>query len=118
MNNDLATVMVRKPGTDMIRTFATRLARRCLLEKLCPVDHPIMIAELALVEMARSKLQEHIMITYDHEDYPCVVTQLQQMIREIAEKKIRGQVEEEAMSRQIIQAIRDENLDYLLPIVN
>ncbi len=54
-------------GTDIpnsVKTYATRLARLYFLQHACSDDHPVLIAEQQLIEMARSKLQESLLVSF------------------------------------------------------
>lgn len=107
-----------RSSDDVVRTFALRLARRCLLEQLCPKDHPVLDTERQLVEMARSKLQEHLTIFHSRDDFEIVAAKMRTRIVELAEKKTRHQIDDDALCHAVINAIRMENLDDLVPVLN
>lgn len=46
---------------DFLPIYATRVARMIFLRHKCGEDHPTLVSEIALVEMARSRLREQIL---------------------------------------------------------
>lgn len=53
------------PGHSVIiETYILRLSRLCYLKNFCHDEHPVLIAENHLVEMAQAKLQEYLLINY------------------------------------------------------
>jgi hypothetical protein len=118
MNTFLQEMAGDARAPDVVRTFALRLARRCLLEQLCPADHPVLDTERHLVEMARSKLQEHLIVAYGPERFETAVVALKAEILEIAERKTFNQIDDDALCHAVIDAIRREDFDSLVPVLN
>ena len=54
---------INTQSTDVFRIYACRLARRLYLQRKCGPDHPVLIIEYQLVEMASSRLAEIILAT-------------------------------------------------------
>lgn len=97
-----------------IRTFAMRLARRCSLERICSREHPVMITELHLIEMAKSKLQEYVLI-----NVPYILPEvLENQIRNVASMEAASYVNDEATRRAVMRAIWREKLDDLVPAMS
>ena len=62
MNVEMENSGDRRPG--IIEIYATRLSRLYYLKQLCYDEHPVLTTEIHLVEMAKAKLQEYILIYY------------------------------------------------------
>jgi len=45
----------------LVGVYAARLARRAILRRYCQEDHPVLMIEEDLVEMARARLLEHVL---------------------------------------------------------
>jgi hypothetical protein len=72
--------------------YALRLARLCYLRHLCPKDHPVLITELHLVEIAQSKLREYILSNYSLEEIQMLKPSFESEIKQIARNKIKNQL--------------------------
>lgn len=83
----------RQPHSEVLRTFATRVARGLFLEslKLGDIDHPILATEVRLIAMAKSKLQEHLLATMGAEEMLRSRPDIESQIRRIAKGWIRRQ---------------------------
>ena len=54
---------VNSKDTDVFRVYACRLARKLYLQRKCEPDHPVLVIECQLIEMALSRLAEIILAT-------------------------------------------------------
>jgi hypothetical protein len=110
------------PGTEqelrVVWTYSLRLARRCFLQHFCTEDNPVLHAELALVEMAKSKLQEHILITVPVQDMQAYKPILKAKIRRIARSKIIRIATSEDVQEAAIAKLEAENLDDIFPSIH
>lgn len=102
----------------LIHTFALRLARKCFLQQFCQEDHPVLSTELHLIEMARSKLQEHILATISLKDLPKMRPIIEAQIRMIAKNRVLVYIEVDTHKDAVIQVLDKESLDDIFPSVH
>ena len=50
-------------STDVFKVYSSRLARKLYLRRKCEPDHPVLVIECQLVEMALSRLAEIVLST-------------------------------------------------------
>ena len=102
--------------SDQIRVFATRIARQHFLRKFCDNDHPVLSIEYDLISMARSKLQEYILlnIPISHE----LKNILDKCVKDLAFEKTMALELEDDDKIEIIRSIMEENFDDLIPTIN
>lgn len=106
------------PAPDAVRTFALRLARQCLLRRLCAPDHPVLLTEGRLVDAARANLRRYLTSTYVRDEFDLTVERVKRDVVTIAEGKILLQVDDVSLREDVIRSIREENLDVLIPVIN
>jgi hypothetical protein len=54
-----------QPRPGVIEVYAIRLSRLYHLKQLCNDGHPVLTTEMHLIEMAKAKLQEYILIHFN-----------------------------------------------------
>lgn len=106
------------PAPDAVRTFALRLARKSLLKKLCPPDHPVLTTENQLIEAARCNLQSYLISIYTNDDFFNTIEKVKSDIVTIAEGRILRQVQDDSIREAVVRFIREEDLDVLVPTIN
>ncbi len=94
--------------------FAIRLARRALLRRFCSADHPVLTIEEDLVEMARSKLQEHILSHYLKEDAPGLEGAVRALMRAAAVEKASKFAEDESVRMELVEEVCSEPIGKML----
>lgn len=92
--------------------FATRFARKCLLEYLCPGGHPVLDVERKLLGDAQTKLHEHLLkVGWDRR-------RVESIIRKCAVEKLQDIVEDSAVKRSLIEIVQKKSLDEAFPEIN
>jgi hypothetical protein len=94
---------------ESIRIYASRLARLCFLRHRCDDDHPVLLTEQELVEMARSRLQEQAVMRFG-QDLEAKSYLLAATIRRLAAKWIVCTIDDEDERDVILTAIHQENV--------
>jgi len=102
------------PGLLAVQVFASRLTRRALLRRFCPSDHPVLAIEEDLIEMARSKLQEHILASYPRDDIPGLREAVHAAMRQTAVEKVTGYDEDETVREELVEEVCAEPIDDVL----
>jgi len=97
-----------------IRTYAIRIARKCFLECQCEEDHPVLINERHLVEMAKSKLQERLLA--NRMDPSKMASQLEAKIRYIAKLRISVLADAEDIRDAGTLVLEREHIEVFPPI--
>jgi len=104
--------------SDVFRTFANRFARLMFLHHMCESDHPVLVVERELVEMARSKLQEYVLVRVPNERLRVLRPVLEAWVRAVAQEKILSSDEEDGVKESVMTRIQNESLADLLPQVH
>jgi hypothetical protein len=95
-----------------VALYAARFARRCLLEHLCPPDHPVLNVEHQLLAEARKRLHEHLLQNqWDRKD-------VERRIRDQASEKAAFLIEDSAIRDVVIAKIRIASLDEAFPVID
>lgn len=102
---------------DAIRTFASRLARRLLLERLCGDGHPVLANENDLVEMASSRLQE-LMLCHPERARSATRAKVEAAVRRTAAERIARSDEDEDVKQEMLDRLRRVDLAHLFPVLN
>lgn len=97
------------PLHESIRTYASRLARLCFLRRRCDGDHPVLLTEVELVEMAKSRLQEQAVLRFgrslDSRAHILAAT-----IRRVAAKWITCSLEDEDERELVLVELSQEDV--------
>ena len=88
---------------EVIQTLASRIGRKCFLEHFCEASHPVLMTELELVEMARSKMIEQFII-HPQNDWPM----LQKAMTKIARHWISSHINDHEISNRILCKIKED----------
>lgn len=100
---------------EAFRTFTRRLARLTLLRQFCQPEHPVLRIEEDLAEMARSKLQEQILLRVPASRIRRLRPALESMIRRSAAARILSADEEDHVKESALEALEGEGFDSLFP---
>ena len=112
MNAGVVAQPRRDATPDPMALYAGRFARRCLLEHFCASDHPVLTVERQLLEQARSCLHDFLLSN------PHGRSEVEQHIRRLASEKVVAMVEDPAVCKLVLAAIRAKPLDDAFPSVN
>lgn len=104
--------------SDVFRTFANRLARLALLRTKCEDDHPVLAVERDLVEMARSKLQEHVMVRVTGDSRRLFRPLLESWVRSAAMERALAFDEEDSVKEAVLTSLRSEESCDVIPEVH
>ncbi len=104
--------------SDIFRTFANRFARYKYLKHLCEDDHPVLIVESELVEIAKSKLQELVFTKISNDQRKVFKLLLESWIRAVAQERILGYDESDDVKEAVMISIQNESLASLFPQVH
>ena len=102
------------PGLQAVRVFTSRLARRAVLRRSCPSGHPVLAIEDDLIEMARSKLQEHMLSSYPEGVVPALREEIRSAMRLIARERVTKYGEDEPLRTELVDEVCSEPMDVLL----
>lgn len=95
-----------------IELYATRFARKCLLEHLCPTGHSVLAVENQLVSEARNLLHQRLLTSKWCRE------KIEEQIRRRAIESI-GRLTEDAFILETVTAdIQNRSLDDAFPSVN
>lgn len=100
--------MDRQPfHSDVLKTFATRVARRFFLEslKLGDMGHPILTTEISLIAMAKSKLQENLLATIGADGLLQARPEIERQIRHVAKGWISRQTSDGYDTSDVLRKI-------------
>lgn len=89
-----------------------------LLRNRCEAGHPVLSVEMDLVEMAKSKLQEHLMSRYSSDSRRLLKPLLESWIRATAQERILSFDEDDSVKETVMVAIQNENLEDVVPSVH
>ena len=101
-----------------METFSIRLARLAYLRHRCLEGHPVLSTEESLLEMARSKLREHLWSHYSPEELRAARPDLEAQIRRLARLKTISQVGDEEVRESIFAFIDRVDLEEIFATVN
>lgn len=104
-------------SSKLLLIYATRVARRLLLARSCEADHPVLEVEENLIQMARSRLQEFLMVTFPgqfEKVRPTVIT----MIRRMAINKIMDSEEREETKKALVEAVWTMPTEDIIPTIH
>ncbi len=105
-------------NSNPLKTFSHRLARLMLLRIRCEADHPVLIVEMELIEMAKSKLQEFIMTQVSKDSIRLLKPILETWIRVAAQERALSFDEDDYIKEQVLSAILSENVSDVIPTVH
>lgn len=93
------------------RILAYRLTRRAVLKRFCQEGHSVLAIEDDLVEMARSKFHEAVLIVKNSKNIPWLCELLKKMILEFASEKAAGYDEDQSVRDEIVSEVCLEALN-------
>lgn len=99
---------IREP----VFVYAGRFARKCLLEHICPPDHPVLAVEHQLIREAREHLQEKLLVDGWNRDV------IECEIRRYACNKLTYLVDDSTTRKIVMQTIWNKSLDDIFPSIN
>ena len=101
---------INSKSTDVFRIYASRFARRLYLQRKCESNHPVLVIEHQLIEMALSRLTEIMLATKANR---FIVTEA---IRVRAETCLRDLVEDQELKRSILNELLQMTHNEILPL--
>ena len=85
----------------------------CYLRHRCPPDHPILSTEIQLVDMARSKLQEELLLKTSVDALMRMRDDLEFEIRQVAKDWVLSHSMGEGARASVLEAVDGEDLGRL-----
>lgn len=101
-----------KSRSSPIELYASRFARRCLLERMLPPDHPVLKVEHQLIDEAKKRLHEHLL------QHKWSRVDLENQIRRHASNRIAFLTEDSSVLKIVVTDIWTKSLDEAFPDVN
>lgn len=95
-------------GAEVLKTFALRVARKCFLEHFCPPDHPVLSAEKDLVEVARSRMMEHLRMVFPGMKLSYVRPNVENIILQISRDRIAAHASDQDSRDSILGSVKEE----------
>jgi hypothetical protein len=92
----------------VVQVFASRVGRKCFLEHFCETDHPVLMTERELVEIARSKMLEQFII-HPQSNWPA----LQKIMMRMARHWVASHVDDHETSDRILRRIKEEIVEII-----
>lgn len=103
----------QEPGPDGPEAaYAARLARRAILRRYCFGDHPVLMIEEDLVDMARARLQDHVLETGADR------TASAQAVRDAAAARVLASDEEDRVKVTALTEVVSMSAEEILPAVH
>lgn len=103
--------------SDAFKTFTRRFARRLLLKQHCHTkDHPVLMIEEDLTEMARSKFQEQLLAKIPSTRLKRLKSIIEKMIQKAVQERILFADEEEDVKLRALDSIRTEDFGVFLVV--
>ncbi len=100
------------------KTFAARYARLCFLRRRCNDDHPVLITEVQLVEIARTKLREQLLIRYGSVGMQSRELKISVVIKSMARRCIESTLDDEFERDQVLELIESGDLSEVFRVIN
>ena len=100
-----------------VNIYAYRVVRRFLLKYSCEEGHPVLVLENSLVERAKLKLQEFLLIAFPNsliELKSNIITAIKQII---SSKIIVARVDSKT-KRNLLNKVNKMSMDDIIPIIN
>lgn len=101
---------------EAVRTFALRVARLMIIRQHCQGDHPILSIEEDLVQMARSRLQEYILVSIPRDAETRLA--VSQAVLEVVSRRIQMDEEDPVRLSRIFEDLQSFPLDDIFPRVH
>ena len=101
---------------NFVKVYATRLARLYFLQHACSDNHPVLVAEQQLIEMARSKLQESLLASFSVDEILKTRPYIVWWIRSIAKIRACSHIDGEKAQKAVTLSIDGDKLDDLFKL--
>lgn len=109
-------ITMRTPGRpDALAVYARRMARMSFLRRHVEEGHPVLVTELQLIEMARSKLLEELISQHGMEGLLAVRSDVLEQVRSAMRRSASSLVSDAGGRAQLYADIESEPLDGLFP---
>jgi hypothetical protein len=120
VNTQMSTINTSKDTTltTLIKKYAERVARKHFIKIICGKNHSIFKTECNLVEMAQSRLQEMILVSYHNASINTVKPLVKNMIRSFAIKKINSYDDDKSIKDDAINSFMEEDLESVFEFSN
>jgi hypothetical protein len=102
----------KKDSLAPVELYATRFARMCLLEHLCPAGHSVLTVENQLVSEARTLLHQHLLASKWNRK------EVEKRIRRHAIDSVNRLTEDASVLKNVITDIQNRSLDDAFPSIN
>ena len=103
---------------DLLQTYASRVARRMLLMRFCGEGHPVLAIEEDLIQMAKSRLQEFLLASFDSDRLDLVRPLLSSVVRKVAYSRIMASDADHEVKESLLEELQDMPMEDLLPPVH
>jgi hypothetical protein len=103
---------ISKIGT--LSTYACRIARRLLLKSKCEEGHPVLAIEDDLIEMAKARFQEFLLMTFPRDDLSLTRLSAIVAVKRVAASKIRTADIDVETKRKLLDELNDMPMDDLI----
>lgn len=118
---DLSVSNIKENNADIYRlitTYSSRFARLHFLKYFCFDDHPVLKTEINLVEMAKSKLQERLLIDFDSNNISKIRPIIEGCIRNMAKNNLNAYIDDGDIKIIISCDMDNDKLDDLFDFGN
>jgi hypothetical protein len=99
--------------SEFVKIYATRLARLYYLQHACSDDHPVLVAEQQLIEIARSKLQEVLLASFSVDEILKMRPYIVWWIKSTAKIRACSHIDNEKAQSAVTSSIESEELNDL-----
>jgi len=102
---------------ETLSTYACRVARRLLLKCNCEEGHPVLAIEDDLIEMAKARFQEFLLISFP-DDLNTTRLSAIVAVKRVAASRIRAADLESDVENRLLNQLNDMPMDDLIPRFN
>lgn len=113
--SDLSTIIGK---SDVLQTYARRLARLVYLKHVCDAGHPVLSVECDLIEIARENLQAYVKKNVPNDSLWTLSPQIISHIKSYATHRIMSMHDGQDFMNVLIESLNKEDLSNLIPVLN
>ena len=103
---------------ETLSTYACRIARRLLLRCNCEEGHPVLLIEDDLIEMARARFQEFLLMHFPPDDLNLTRLSAIVAVKRVAASKIRAADLDKSTEDHLLEQLSNMPLDDLIPRIH
>jgi hypothetical protein len=101
------------PKSDPVKVYASRFARKCLLDRICSPDHPVLAVERRLIAEAKESLHTHLLARSGWNRID-----MESKIRKHASNRVASLAEDKLALDTVLSDIWAKSLDDAFPEIN